>query len=104
MAIHDTTKSPADQREVLAGCIRARGLGHFALFFVSDSGTRTPDGYAAVDGYVLADDGRVFSFTFDWDPELQHTCLTEWIPTEPEPDWIEEPEYVRARAKVGPRV
>jgi hypothetical protein len=101
MAIRDNAKTEAEQRDVLRHLIREQGIGQYALFFVSGEGDETPDGVEEASGYLVDETGRVYSFWLGWDPRHGRTALTEWERVDPDPDWIEEPEYRRALQTVG---
>ena len=75
--------------------------GGYALFFVSGEGHELPDGVEDASGYAIDSSGRVFSFWLGWDQTRGVTTVTEWDQVDPEPDWIDDPEYRRAREKMG---
>ena len=75
--------------------------GSYATFFVTGEGRELPGGGEDASGYVIDTTGRVFSFWLGWDPRQRRAALTEWEQVEPEADWAAEPEYRRAREKLG---
>jgi hypothetical protein len=106
MAIHPGTRQTRQratnpQADTLHRLIAEQGLGRHALFFVTGEGEEFPGGIEESSGFVLDEQGRVFSFWLGWDRRNARPRLTEWEQAEPEPDWIDEPEYRRAREQVG---
>lgn len=97
-----------EQTKLLHGLIQHRGLkeGEYALFFVTGEGGGLPAGprenrIEEASGYVLDRLGRVFSFWLGWDSDRREAALTEWREIPPEPLWSHDPEYRRARKRVG---
>jgi hypothetical protein len=97
-----------EQGRLLHRLIQGQGLteGEYALFFVSDEGQSLPVGptegcVEEASGYVLDKTGRVFSFWLGWDPGLEEGAFTAWREVDPEPHWSTDPEYRRARKRVG---
>jgi len=85
-------------REVLDQLIREQGLLHYALFFVVGEGIALPDALEEVSGYLVNDQGEVYTFWMSWDDERQRPVFTTWERVEPNPGWDNSPEYHRARA------
>lgn len=97
-----------DQSRLLHRLVQRQGMteGDYALFFVTGEGESVPTGpppgrVEEASGYVLDNAGRVFSFWLGWDAGLQEVALTAWREVDPEPHWFANPEYRRARKRVG---
>jgi hypothetical protein len=60
-----------------------------------------PNGSQNASGYVVDDRGRVFFYWLDGDQRRGDVTFTDWDEVEPEPDWLEEAEYRRARQAAG---
>lgn len=103
-----STRQAGEQSRLLHQLIQHRGLkeGKYALFFVTGEGEflpagPQPDRVEETSGYVLDNRGRVFSFWLGWDSASQEAALTTWREVPPEPHWSGNPEYRRARKRVG---
>ncbi len=81
--------------------IAERGHPRHALFLVVGEGRFFPTGGEMSTGYALVPTGDVFSFTYDWDGDLQTPAFTEWERVQPEPHWRSFSEYVEARRNLG---
>jgi hypothetical protein len=89
------------EAQVLERLVRPRVQGPHAFFFVSGEGTFFPNGVEESSGYVIDRHGSVWSFWTGWDPDRGEVILTEWDYVIPEPSWLGDEEYQRARAAVG---
>ena len=101
MATHSGTRVDTEHELALRRLVEGQGLCHYAFFFVTGEGNELPNGLEETSGFVLNSDGTVYSFWTGWDASLGQATLAEWERVEPETDWIEEPEYCRARQAVG---
>ncbi len=80
--------------------------GSYALFFLTGEGAYLPEEVNGerieeVSGCLIDRQERVFSFWLSWEPATRSPGLTEWEQLHPDPKWLREPEYRRARAIVG---
>jgi hypothetical protein len=73
-----------------------QGHPRHVLFLVVGEGRFFPTGGEMSTGYALVPSGDVFSFTYDWDSDLQAPAFTEWQGVQPEPHWRTFGEYVDA--------
>jgi len=97
------------QATVLHELIQEQGLcpNRYALFFVTGEGQFLPEAGQPAEaieetsGYVIDDQGRVFAFWLGWDATRKGPTLVEWREERPEPDWLGDDEYRRARQRVG---
>jgi hypothetical protein len=96
----DVFRAPTPAED-LHRLIRSEGLKRYGTFFVTGEGKRLPDGSENGSGYVIDEQGRVFSFWLDWDHERQETVFTEWAEVHSESNWPESAEYQEARAAAG---
>jgi len=87
--------------DLLKQLVQPKGVGRHAFFFVSGEGSKMPNGVEEESGYVLDEQGRVFSFWLGWDAEHSKPALETWQQVQAEPHWLEEPEYCRAQKLVG---
>jgi hypothetical protein len=101
MAIHHETGQETHQVDALTRLLRERGVDRYGLFLVSGEGRKLPDGGEATSGYVIDEAGRVYFFWMAWDTAVNRISLTRWQQVEPDPDWLEEPEYRLAREAAG---
>lgn len=81
--------------------IEAEGLKRFALCLVAGEGKELPNGEEDASGYVVNEDGRVFSFWIGWDEAAGTETFDIWTEEQPGPDWFEHEEFREARAAVG---
>jgi hypothetical protein len=81
--------------------VKARGVGRHALFFVTGEDDLLPNSIETTSGFVIDEQGRVFSFWTGWDDERRQPTFAEWEQVEPEPGWLQNAEYRRAREQVG---
>ncbi len=95
------TQYPTPQAKALHGLIREKGLEKYALFFVAGEGSEFPNGLEESSGCVIDGEGRIYSFLAGWDPGKGQPTFTLWEQIEPQPDWLEDSEYRRARRRVG---
>jgi hypothetical protein len=93
-----TTPRPASPLERL---IQERGLRRFALFFVAGEDDLLPNGDEEKSGYIIDDQGQIYSFWTGWDAERQTVVLAEWEVVDEEPAWRGVSEYERARVSAG---
>ena len=101
MAIRPGTRTDTREARALRRLVEGQGLGRYAFFFVTAEGDELPDGTEETSGFVLHDDGRVFSFWTGWDAARGEPVFTEWEQVEPEAHWMRSAEYRRARERVG---
>ena len=100
MALHHS-EPLSTVTDLLEQLVHARGVGRHAFFFVSGEGITMPNGVEEESGYVIDEQGRIFSFWLGWDAELGRTVFETWEQVQAEPHWCQEPEYRRARGVVG---
>lgn len=101
MAIHLGTRTDTQPALRLRQLVEGRGLGRYAFFFVTGEGDEFPDGTEESSGFVLNEDGRVFSFWLGWDAARGAPIFAEWEQVEAEAHWMRSAEYRRARERVG---
>jgi hypothetical protein len=101
MLARDRSTDELPGRRVLDRLIRQRGLGRYALFFVTDDGEPAEDGSGKSSGFAVDDHGRFFYFAVGWGPGQRDGTLTDWEEVGPEPHWLRSAEYRQARAAVG---
>ncbi len=89
------------QRDLLYGLVQTKLPGRHAFFFTSVEGLFMPDGTEEVSGYVIDEQGCVFSFWMDWDARRGAPALGTWKKVEPQPHWVRSREYRQAREAVG---
>jgi hypothetical protein len=100
VAVHRRER-PSAATDVLEQLVQSKNVGRHAFFFVSGEGTEMPNGAEEESGYVLDEEGRIFSFWLGWDAQRGQPVLETWEQVQAEPHWHEEPEYRRAREVVG---
>jgi hypothetical protein len=108
-ALHRGPRQKALLDQLIRQRLTAAGYStgqEYALFFVTGEGHALPSTTPGEDieetsGYVMAPDGHVFFFWLGWDALHQAPALTQWAEEAPAPSWIEEPEYRRARERLG---
>src|SRR5207249_3105558 len=101
MATHPNARPSTREAQVLDRLLAARGIDRYGLFFTSGEGDFFPNGVEETSGYVVDSQGQVYSFWTGWDDTRQDVHFTEWEPVEPEPDWLRDDDYVRARRAAG---
>ena len=101
MAIHHDTRPDAAQADMLRRLVEAGGLRDFAFFYVSGEGRMLPNGLEMTSGTVIDRTGAVYSFWTAWDDARGEPTLTRWRQLEPDPSWLEDPEYRDALDQLG---
>jgi hypothetical protein len=100
MAIQRGEKS-STRTDILEQLVQAQNVGRHAYFFVSGEGIEMPNGAEEESGYVLDEQGHIFSFWLGWDARRGKPVLETWERVEMEPHWLDEPEYRQALAAVN---
>jgi hypothetical protein len=101
VAIQSSAQTNSQPTSLIEGLIRERGLQYFGLFFVTGEGEDLPNGDEEQSGYVIDDQGQIYSFWTGWDDTREQVTFSEWELVDEEPDWRGVGEYERARARVG---
>ena len=101
MAIHYGAEQDAAPMDLLRRLVRGKGLQRFAFFFLTGEGRRLPNGHEVVSRTVVSESGDVYSFWTAWDDVRGEPTLTRWRQIEPDPSWLEDPEYRGALDELG---
>lgn len=105
MAVHpgteNSTRPATREAQVLGRLVSARVFGPYAFFFVSGEGEFFPNGVEESSGFVIDRHGSVHSFWTGWDADRDEVTLVGWESVDPEPTWLEDDEYRRAREALG---
>jgi hypothetical protein len=101
MAIHHGAEPDTATDDELRRLVEAKGLNHFAFFFVSGEGRLLPNGHEVISGTVIDRSGLVYSFWTGWDDERNEPMLTRWREIQRDQDWLEEEEFREALDAVG---
>ena len=101
MATHPDSKPATREAQVLARLIAARGVRRYGMFFVTGEGTFFPNGVEESSGFVVDQQGQVFSFWTGWDSSRREVTFSQWELVDPEVDWPDDDEYRKARKHAG---
>lgn len=93
---------------VLADAIAEKGhsRGSYAYFFTSQEGRLIPlpgvgETIEEYSGYIVTKDDEHFLFWLGWDQERQMPAMIHWDRIDPPHRWVQNSEYLDARASVG---
>jgi hypothetical protein len=90
------------EHRAVAGLLRERGIGPYALFLTQREGTMLPGGLEAVSGFVLDGHGRVHGFWLAWDAARQALTLAPFYAVEDaDVAFADDAEYLAARRVLG---
>ena len=99
-----TPPSESAERRAIRRLLAARGVGRHELFLTQREGIRLPGGLESVSGFVLADDGTVYSFWLSRDPRQDALALDPFgVVQQPDAIFAEDAEYQQARRALGLR-
>ena len=101
MALQSSAQTHVQPTSLIERLIRERGLQRFGLFFVTGEGEDLPNGDEEQSGYVIDDQGQIYSFWTGWDAARKQVTFSEWELVEEESEWRGVGEYERARARAG---
>jgi hypothetical protein len=101
MVLGSRSRSATREGKLLDRLVKAQGLKRYAFFFVSGEDDLLPNGIETASGFVIDDQGCVFSFWTGWDTDRNQPTFTEWEQLEPEDGWLSSGEYREARQQVG---
>jgi hypothetical protein len=85
----------------LSDLLHQKGLSKYGIFFAADEGRRMRNGEEEASGFVVASDGRIYSYWIRWDAMREKPVLTEWDEVKEEPHWRLSSEYRIARMRAG---
>lgn len=101
MAMNHGGRTDALPGSTIERLVRERGLGRFALFFVTGEGEYLPNGDEEQSGYVIDDQGQAYAFWTGWDDAQRAVVFSEWEPVDVEVEWAGLAEFERARVAAG---
>ena len=101
MAIQRGAQTDSQSASPIEMLVRERGLQRFGLFFVTGEGEDLPNGDEEQSGYIIDNQGQIYSFWTGWDATRQQVTFSEWELVDEEPEWRGVGEYERARARAG---
>ncbi len=62
----------------LDALIREKGITRYGVFGSTVEGKELPDGSESASGFVIDQDGRVWSYWIDWSDEEERPVFTDW--------------------------
>ncbi|HEX9016432.1 MAG TPA: hypothetical protein VF960_10625 [Chloroflexota bacterium] len=87
--------------EIVARLLARRGIGRHALFLTQQEGKMLPGGVESLSGFVLTGGGEVYGFWLEWDDSAGEYTLDPWYLVEDPSRFAGDPEYRRARRRLG---
>lgn len=85
--------------------IREKGIMRYGVFFSTVEGGIFPDGSYDGSGYVIDQDGRIYSYWIGWDTNLGRAVFSEWREIDNARGFdravADDPEYMAAYEAAG---